>query len=69
MISIPIFRDLTAPQIANEIVKRGARGVWVMQALRASKKPVPGSTILQIFNYHDADPAQVTGLKCTIPIK
>jgi hypothetical protein len=53
LVSIPVYRNLTAPQIANEIVKLGSRGIWIMQATRNDAKPVPGSTIVSIYNYHD----------------
>ena len=53
---IPEMKDLSAPQIANEIVKLGSKGIWVMRATRCDSGPKPGSTLFEFYSYHDALP-------------
>jgi hypothetical protein len=64
IIQIPEMRDLSAPQIANEIVKLGSKGIWVMRATRCDSGPKPGSTLFDFYSYHDA--LQILG-KLTCP--
>lgn len=53
IITIPPLLNQTAPQIANAIVKQGAKGMWIMSATRCDTGPKPGSTLLNIYSYHD----------------
>jgi hypothetical protein len=54
VVTIPMMTELTTPQIANEIVKLGSKGIWIMQAVHGDTGPKVGSTIVKIYSYHNA---------------
>jgi hypothetical protein len=54
IIRIPVMKGLSAPQIANEIVKLGSKGVWIMRVARCDIGPRPGSTLFDFYSYHGA---------------
>ncbi len=47
-------RDKTGPEIADVIVQKGARGIWILRPVHSDLGPKQGATVLQIYSYHDS---------------
>lgn len=69
-ISIPVYRNLTAPQIANRIVKQRSQGIWVMQTsqddTKAAPAPIPARATVTMYSYHDLQ-GRLPEIKCPAP--
>lgn len=64
LLTISEITGATVPQIANQIVKLGSRGIWIMyEKPRSIDK---SSTIITIFSYHDSS-SQLAGFSCPAP--
>ncbi len=54
IVTTPVMTDLTGPQIADQIVNLGSKGIWMMSAAHSDTEAKPGSTLFRIFSYHDS---------------
>lgn len=66
VITISAMTDMTAPQIANQIVQLGSKGMWTMRAMHPDSGPKPGSTVFNIYSYHDS--SNLKDLNCPPPV-
>lgn len=54
IVTTTTMTDLSGPQIADQIVKLGSKGIWMMNAAHSDTEAKPGSTLFRIFSYHDS---------------